>query len=125
MLDRQSKKMLRYLTSKKHNPDGYMMFHEFYTSYSEFARITEHQTMACMRHLEQRGFIQYGENQYGDTVGLELEHTAYQHFAFSRMAVLSFVGKSIIIPILITLLTLITVNLAKDALPVWLKHLLL
>jgi hypothetical protein len=95
-----------------------MKYSDFYNAYTAFAKITEHQAMACIRNLTNEGYV----NSAG--IGFELEHKAYKRRAYAANRFLAFFGRSILTPIVVTLLTLITINLLRESLPPWLLHLL-
>lgn len=124
MLERASKKLLRFLASQEHNPHGFMLYSDLYDEYPKFCKTTEHRTMANLRYLESEGYIR----TTNDGRGVELEHLAYRKNAFKRHAVISFLGKSIFTPIIVailtTILTLISINQLQEALPEWLSRLI-
>jgi hypothetical protein len=110
MLDNTSRKMLKYLADEHHNPTGGMLFVDFYDKYPKYANMSEHQAMACIRYLENQGYIKFGKSQSDMYVGFELEHKAYKRFAFARNALYEFLAKSVLVPIIVTLLTMLIVN---------------
>ena len=115
-MDKNSKQMLKYLTDKKCNPDGYMLFDDFYENYEEFSGLEEHETMACMRYLVDNGYISYCQNQDESNVGFELEHKAYHKKYFQWVSVKRFLIKSVLIPIAVSILTTLVIALLKDSL---------
>jgi len=117
-LDRESKQMLGYITNPKNMPNGHMMYSTFYEAYCKSTGLSENRAMSCIRHLTDEGYVRSGGHFF------ELEHKAYQRHAFARQAVYAFLAKSIVVPIVVTILTLIVINLAKDVLPQWLSRLL-
>lgn len=123
-MEKDAKAMLEYLTDQNRNPHGYMMFVDFYDDYEEYSGLPEQTIMACMRYLEEKGYIKYAQDQHGKTVGFELEYKAHRKGFFRREEIKDFVLKSVIVPIAVTLLTLATVNFLRSALPEWLSQLL-
>lgn len=94
------------------------MYEEFYDEYCASTGISEDRAMACIRYLISEGYVLSHDYCF------ELEHKAYKHRAFTRQAIIAFLVKSVLIPILVTILTLIAISLAKDVLPQWLSRLL-
>lgn len=123
-VDRSCRSVLSFIKRQSPKFDGYWLFLYFYPDCSSGTGLSEHHVMACVRELEKRGYIRYGMDQHGNIVGFELEakgyHARYYHWA----AVRDFLTKSVLVPIIVTLLTLIVTNLAKSSLPAWLARLL-
>lgn len=104
-MDKSARKMLKFIRTSSICKAGYCSLGDFYDAYCSYSKCTEQQAMACLRHLESLGFIQYGKDQHGRAVGFELQHRAHhaRYFAFS--ASWRFIRNSILVPILVSFLT--------------------
>ena len=100
-MDRSSSKMLKFIKSCDLCEDGRFYFGSFYDAYCAFAKCSEPEAMACVRYLSESGYIRIGKDQFGASVGFELEHRAYHVFYFQ------FVEKwqIYVIPVIVTILT--------------------
>lgn len=81
MLDRDARKMLKYISSEQNIPGGCIWFEPFYEKYGEYSKLSEQKIMACMRFLESQGYIKYSYTSSGTKVGFELEHKGL-HYKF-------------------------------------------
>lgn len=73
--------------------------------------------MASLRLLCSKGYIRYASNQTGSTVGFELENKAYHRFHYTWASVRSFLFKSVLVPVIVSLLTNLAVSLLATLLP--------
>ena len=67
--------------------------------------------MASIRFLESSGYIRYVPNQNGDVVGFEFENKAYHQIRYKLETIFAFLFKSVLIPILVSLLTSLAASL--------------
>ncbi|MBQ7886406.1 MAG: hypothetical protein IJ313_05880 [Clostridia bacterium] len=104
-MDKSARKMLKYIRTNPICKDGSCLLFDFYDAYCKHANCSEQQAMACLRHLEALGYIQYCSDQYGHTVGFELEHRAHHAFYFAFNDSWRFVRNSILIPLVVAFLT--------------------
>lgn len=104
-MDRCTKKVLSYMLKTNPGKTGHCMFVHFYDECVEATGLTEHQVMASVRQLESDGYIQYVPNQHGDVLGFEFQNKAYHRFHYNWVSVRSFLFKSVLVPIAVTLLT--------------------
>ena len=109
-MEKESKKMLKYMLENPICEDGYCMLWDFYDAYCEETGYSEQRVMACMRYLESKGYIRYCQNQNGTDVGFELEHKAYQRRALQREVVLEFLIKSVVVPVFVSFATTIVLT---------------
>lgn len=100
-MDKSARKMLKYIRTNPICKDGCCHFGPFYDAYCSFANCSEHEAMACIRYLSDTGYIRIGKDQFGNSVGFELEHRTYHVFYFN------FVEKwqIYVIPVVVTILT--------------------
>lgn len=103
-MDRESKRMLKFMRTSELCKDG-CLFSDFYEIYGHVTGIPEQRIMACVRYLESCGYIRYGTNQNGQTVGFELEHKAYHRLYFRVSDCWLFIRNSILVPILVAFFT--------------------
>jgi len=116
-VDRSCHTVLSFIKRQFPKFDGYWLFLDFYPDCSSGTGLSEHRVMACVRELEKRGYIRYGTDQHGNVVGFELEakgyHARYYHWA----AVRDFLVKSVLVPIIVSVITTILVALVSGWLP--------
>lgn len=107
-MDRDARKMLRFMKKSSFLHDGYCLFDDFYSEFCDYSGWLEQHVMACMRYLEKEGYISYCQRKAtGDNVGFELEHKAYHSFYFRLKPVCVFLVKSVIVPIIVAAITAI------------------
>lgn len=82
MLDKSARKMLNYMIDQDKVPNGSMWFEEFYDVYGKYSGMPDHQMMACIRYLEQEGYISPACTSRGVHVGFQVEHKGYQYEFF-------------------------------------------
>lgn len=104
-MDRKARKMLKYMKTSDLLRDGGCLFVEFYDSYCDSSKLSEDEASACIRYLEDSGYIRCEKNRHGDVVGFELEHKAYHSAYFSWVAFRSFMLKSVLVPIAVSAIT--------------------
>lgn len=100
-MDRLSRKMLAFMKTSDVCKDGHCHFGPFYDAFCPFAKCTEQQAMACIRYLESTGYICIGKDQFGNSVGFELEHRAHHVFYFHFVEQ----WQIYVIPVIVTILT--------------------
>ena len=125
MLDCQSRKMLRYITDKEKVPLGYALFSEFFPRYSSYSGLSEQQSMACFRYLTSMGYVKEACDQDGVALGFEIEHKGHRHGQFTAILVWSFIARSVIVPIVAAILTVVALNALKAYMPEQIARLLL
>ena len=81
-MEKQAKKLLKYISDKKNCPDGYIDFDELYEGYGIESNLPEQQIAAAVRYLEKAGYIRYMKYSTGQTKGVELEHESHHQKAF-------------------------------------------
>lgn len=104
-MDQSCKKVLRYMLRVNPADEGHCLFHHFYDGCTQATGLSEHHVSTCIRTLEKLGFIAYVADQRGHTVGFELESKAYHRFHYGWVTVRDFLFKSVLVPILVTLVT--------------------
>lgn len=104
-MDRDTRKVLNHMLKTAPGKSGYCLFDHFYDSCVESTGLTEHRVMASVRQLHAAGFIRYTPDQLGRNIGFELEIKAYHRIHYNWEQVRSFLSKSILVPIAVTLLT--------------------
>ena len=104
-MDRLSRKMLAFMKTSDVCKDGYCHFGPFYDAFCPVAKCTEQEAMACIRYLESTGYICIGKDQFGASVGFELEHRAHHVFYFSVRDNWHFIRNSVLIPVLVAFFT--------------------
>lgn len=104
-MDRTSRRVLRYMLTTNPGTIGHCSFSDFYDDCSSYLSIPEHQVMASIRFLESSGYIRYVPNQNGNIVGFEFENKAYHRTRYKLESLFAFLFKSILIPVLVSLLT--------------------
>ena len=126
-MEPNARKMLNYLSEPLRALDydeDFMPLDKIYSTYGEYNGCSQNYITTCLQYLADKGFIDYAKDESGNIIGVKLKYKAYHHKYFTWVSIRSFLGKSIVVPIVVTLLTLIVINLAKDVLPQWLVHLL-
>ena len=86
MLDKQSKQMLKFITTDENLKQGFITFSHFYDIYTTHSGLYEQKVMAIMRYLESQGYIRYCYNQNGTKLGFEVEHKSYNKKGFDFVA---------------------------------------
>lgn len=126
MLDRLSKKILRYMRTASENPSK--KHYNFSDDLNEIAKITasDSETVrAAVRYLEKTEYIAYMRTTDGRAVRFYLDHKGLHSKEISWLECLDFFKKSILTPIIVAFLTsILTINL-WPALIQWLQTLLL
>lgn len=104
-MDSSAKRMLRFIRTNPVLKDGYCLLDEFYDAYCAETKCSEQEAMSCIRYLADQGFVRFGKNQHGQTVGLELEHRARHLAYFSFRDKWRFIRNSIVIPVVVAFFT--------------------
>ena len=120
-MDRCTKKVLRYMLNAKPGKTGHCTFAYFYDDCAKYTGLTEHRVMASVRQLETDGYIQYVSNQHGDVLGFEFQNKAYHRHYYNWVAVRSFLFKSVLVPIIVSMITATATALLQS---LWLPKLL-
>ncbi|WMI81801.1 hypothetical protein [Anaerotignum sp. MB30-C6] len=82
-MDRQSRKLLKHISNKQNNPEGFMFLVELFDQYEKLNSLSEQQIMAMLRYLESEGYIHCLKSVHsGDPIGFELEHKGHHQKAF-------------------------------------------
>jgi hypothetical protein len=115
-MDKIAKQALSYLTDDSINPNGCMTFSNFYKNYGEISKLSKPQMMACLRYLNEKGYIRYCHDQLGNTLRFELEHKAYHRFYFRWENIKMFLIKSVLVPIGVSIVTTIIALILKGLL---------
>lgn len=104
-MDRCTKRVLKYMLKTNPGKAGHCMFIYFYDACVEATGLTEHQIMASIRQLHSDGYIAYVPDQRGVDVGFEFENKAYHRFHYKWEDVRSFLFKSVLVPVAVSLVT--------------------
>ena len=104
-MDSDARRMLRFIRCSDLCKSGYCLFDAFYDAYCAETGWVRQRTMACMRQLEEMGYISYCEDAEGNHVGFELEHKAYHHRYYAWANFRDFLAKSILVPIIVAAIT--------------------
>lgn len=104
-MQRDTRKMLKFLRESDLLNDGSCMFEDFYDAYCASSGWHTQRAMACIRQLEKDGYISYCEDAYGNHVGFELEHKAYHYVYYTWASFRDFLVKSVIVPIIVAWVT--------------------
>lgn len=104
-MDRDTKKVLKHMLDTTPGKSGHCLFVHFYDSCVSSTGLSEHRVMASVRQLKSDGYIRYSQNQQGRNIGFELENKAYHRIHYGWEQLRSFLFKSVLVPIAVTLLT--------------------
>lgn len=90
MMDRDARKMLKYISSDDNIRGGAIHLSVFYKKYGEYAGMTDQKIKACMRYLEECGYIKYLSIDTGEKIGFEVEHKGHHWKEFQRQETIKY-----------------------------------
>lgn len=106
MLDSLSKKILKYMQTHSDNPS--QRYYDFDEDLEEIATAVssdKESVRTAVRYLEENGYIKYIHTKHGTTIGFYLDHKGLRLDEFNRLETLSFLKRSVITPIIVSVLT--------------------
>lgn len=104
-MHRDSRRVLRFIRKSDLFKGGSCLFVDFYDACSATTRLTDHQIMAIIRQLEFDGYIRFCQDNFGNSVGFELEHRLYCFRYYRWVSVRSFLVNSILVPLIVAAIT--------------------
>lgn len=105
MLDNLSKKILKYMQAVPHPSETYYDFDDDLNEIAEAISSDKESVRAAVRFLNDEGYIKYGYTQKGRIYNFYLDHKGLRYSEFTWIARKEFLMKSILTPILVSILT--------------------
>lgn len=126
MLDKLSKKILKYMQTASTNPsESYYDFDDDLDDIAASVSSDSESVRAAIRFLKDREYIKYGYTQSGRLYCFYLDHKGLHQKEFSWIGIKGFLMKSILTPIVVAFLTTLFVNYLWPTIWHWLKAMLI
>lgn len=127
MLDKLSKKILNYMQTASSSPsDTYYDFDEDLDAIASAVSTDGESARAAVRYLQELGYIKFAYNRSGDiAIRFYLDHKGLHYREFRWIATKEFWKRSVLTPIIVTVLTTIFLNHLWPTIWRWLRLLLI
>lgn len=110
MLDKLSKKIIRYMNTAENPSDTYYDFIDDLDEIAESTHSDSESVRAAVRYLEEQGYIKYSYTQNGTAFQFYLDHKGLHWKYFRRKEILDYIAEKWpdFIALIISILSLIT-----------------